>query len=83
MAKVAGSKVSIQLGHGGGLRQQRGLVVEVQHGGGVFGPLHVTSHPEKMVGSSRKHQAILPMAENTEHAGACRGVVASPQALRA
>jgi hypothetical protein len=40
------------LGHGGRLRQQRRLVVDVQHACGVFGALHVARHPEKVIGGS-------------------------------
>ena len=44
------------LGIVGGLRQQRGLVVDVEHARGVLGPLHVASHPEQVVCGSREHR---------------------------
>ncbi|MDT4845874.1 hypothetical protein FQZ97_798750 [compost metagenome] len=40
---------------GGRLRQQRGLVADVEHARGVFGALGVTGHPEKVIGGARKH----------------------------
>ena len=39
----------------GRLRQQRRLVVDVEHARGVLGPLHIARHPVKMVSSSRQH----------------------------
>ena len=60
---VAGGEIAAELrdaqqalpalfGRIGRLRQQRGLVVDVQHAGGVFGPLHVAGHPEQVIGGS-------------------------------
>ncbi|MDT4850785.1 hypothetical protein FQZ97_849440 [compost metagenome] len=40
------------LGHGGGLRQQRGLVIHVEHAGGVLRALGVAGHPEEVVGGA-------------------------------
>ena len=40
------------LGRVGRLRQQRGLVVDVEHARGVLGALHVAGHPEEVVGGS-------------------------------
>ena len=46
------------LRHGLGLRQQRGLVIDVQHAGRVFGALGVAGHPEEMVGGAREHVCL-------------------------
>jgi len=48
-----------QLRHGGRLRQQRGLVVHVQHAGGILGALGVAGHPEQMVGGAAQHENSL------------------------
>jgi hypothetical protein len=54
----------------GRLRQQRRLVVDVQHAGGVFGPLHVAGHPEQMISGTRQHaQASIDLVSGFHHPG--------------
>ena len=43
------------LGVFGRLRQQRRLVVDVEHARGVFGALHVASHPEQVIRGAGEH----------------------------
>jgi hypothetical protein len=45
--------------HSVGLRQQRGLVVDIEHAGGVFRPLGVSGHPEQMVSGAAQHDVSL------------------------
>ncbi|MNN20308.1 hypothetical protein D3C81_1335810 [compost metagenome] len=50
------------LGHLGRLRQQRGLVVDVEHARGVFRALGVAGHPEQVVGGTAQHVGSPRMA---------------------
>ena len=40
---------------GFGLAQERGLVIDIEHAGGVFGALGVARHPVQVVGSAAEH----------------------------
>jgi hypothetical protein len=70
------------LGHGGALRQQRGLVVDVQHARGVLGPLHVAAIQNRW--SAVLTAFATSIGPKTPRRAAARGgAVAAPQALRA